>query len=322
MRRILTAAALLVLCGFAQTVVAQQTYVSGTQDAWYGYTGAIMLTREDPRHTPVAVTAAGAEVLNSSRFDFGPNFGVETVVGRRFAEGDGIEGRFFDVDLGTSAPDFASGGAVFTPFNDNTFASRDGLTPGPVGVRQHYASNLKNLELNYRAQAAGPFGIIAGFRYVDLSEQLQIGYARPTGTVNIQEINSKNEMWGAQLGSDVLLFSGDRLSLSAFGKSGIFYNDAQNFSRGRFRSAVLTIDSTSGGDSDDELSFVFESGLNAGVQLTERLTFQAGYNIMWLNGVALASDQIAATDLAGGPSRVDTRNLFLHGLTLGATFVW
>lgn len=329
MRRFLFSAVLFALCGFVQTAEAQQTFVPGTGDAWYGYTGTIMLTREDPRNVQLGVGAGNADLgFNASRFDFGPKFGYETVVGRRFDDGNGFEGRFFDVNLGTGSPNFTGGGnTIFTPF-----ITPNGVTgPTPVTAAAGYVSSLKNLELNYRGQVTQAIGLISGFRYIDLGEELQLTYTNLSGAINSQQIRSKNEMWGGQLGLDALLYSGDRLSLSTFGKTGIFYNEASNSVYKNFRSgATNTINSARG--SDDEFSYMFESGLNANVQMTRRLSFQAGYNIMWINGVALASDQIAVSNPTGGgtaqgvnptqTSQVDTTSLFLHGMTLGLTYAW
>jgi hypothetical protein len=84
---------------------------------------------------------------------------------------------------------------------------------------------------------------------------------------------------------------------------------------------------------DDEISFVTEAGLNLNLQLTRRLSFQTGYNIMHLGNVAPASDQVAFGNpnndntIFGAvgpvvPTAVDTSRLWLQGVTMGMSWVW
>jgi hypothetical protein len=74
---------------------------------------------------------------------------------------------------------------------------------------------------------------------------------------------------------------------------------------------------------DTQTSFVGEIGMNANYRVTDRFTLLAGYNLLWVTGVALAPEQLAGTNIATGVSAPDSSGaLFYHGVNLGAQYAW
>lgn len=58
-------------------------------------------------------------------------------------------------------------------------------------------------------------------------------------------------------------------------------------------------------------------------RLTDQWGLRAGYNLIWLDGVALARDQWDFTNTpASGPSLVGGGCLFLHAANLGVERRW
>ena len=53
------------------------------------------------------------------------------------------------------------------------------------------------------------------------------------------------------------------------------------------------------------------------MQLTDHLALRGGYRLLWLDGVALASDQLAVSDFANGSGFNDSGNVFYHGAFAG-----
>lgn len=96
---------------------------------------------------------------------------------------------------------------------------------------------------------------------------------------------------------------------------------------------VLAVDSNSGSSDINRFGLLTRVSLDLGYQLTERMQLKAGYNVLQMNSVARAGDQIDTvvngtqidpnTPLAGpsrpAPRLVD-RSLLLHGLQIGIDF--
>ena len=61
----------------------------------------------------------------------------------------------------------------------------------------------------------------------------------------------------------------------------------------------------------------------ASVAVTDHLRLRAGYQMMFIESVALAPVQLPATNLGGGAARVDmSGNLFYHGAAAGMEVCW
>lgn len=328
MRRFLSSLAFaLFFVGLVQPAAAQ-TYVPGTEATWYGSVGTIMLTRENPESRLIATDFFRADTgYNTSVVDFDPQFGYDTTIGRRLGDGFGVEARYFEVNMGTNLPTFFDANGLFTAFNNNT--NTLGFSGLNVVAQGKYKSELQSFELNLRQQVTSNIGMLYGFRYFELAEELKLNYTSPgiPGETD-QSIRGRNEMFGGQLGFDALLLERDWWSVTTFAKSGLYYNDAHS----RVNQNFINTTANSSAGNDDELAFAVEAGLKFNVLLTRRLSLQTGYNVMWLDGVALASNQIAGSDPAGFgvapgvnptvPAPVDTTQLFLHGMTLGLTYAW
>jgi hypothetical protein len=75
--------------------------------------------------------------------------------------------------------------------------------------------------------------------------------------------------------------------------------------------------------SDNHAAFVGELGFTAVYQLSPHWSLRAGYQMLWLEGVAVAAEQVPAIDLLAGLAAVDTTGSpFYHGANVGLEFVW
>jgi hypothetical protein len=175
-----------------------------------------------------------------------------------------------------------------------------------------YASKLYNAELNLRWNPTCRVTVLAGFRWVELRERLEGGFISPTFET-FSTFNTKNNLYGFQIGSDAILWQRCRFSIDGLVKAGIFGNHAEQTSTLRDREYTGTV-----ADTTSHTSFLGEVGLQCKYRVTEYLTLRAGYEAMWLGGVALAPGQIDETDFVGGVSGIDTKGeLFFHGATAG-----
>ena len=321
-----------IFCGLIQTAAAQ-TFVPGSGPGWYGSLGTIMLNRENPEYDVLSINPfTNAPIYTTALVDFDTDFGYDLTFGRRFAGGGGLEARYFNVKMDTTLPTVFSPVGAATPYNHGITAAQIGVL-GPTFISSTYTSRLQSVELNARLPATQNIDFLYGIRYLELAEELGLQY-EPAGfpqDVFGQHIGARNEMFGSQFGLDALLFQGSWFSVKTFGKSGLYYNAAHG-RVGNTSGNPVTFTRQSAGQ-DDEISFVSEGGLNLNLQLTRRLSFQTGYNLMYLGNVALASDQVAfgnptndgtVVGVVGPliPTGVDTSHLWLHGVTMGMSWVW
>lgn len=165
---------------------------------------------------------------------------------------------------------------------------------------------------------------IAGFRYINLDEELNIVAQRDVigaveeGTYNIR---TSNHLYGAQVGARLRRTRGE-FGWEATGKVGIFGNDVEqvqtaiDFPNFPLRPTV----SSRGG----EVAFLGELNLSALYQLSEVWNVRAGYSVMFIDGLALAPDQLdfnfATTP--NGNQLHDGGDLFLQGVNVGLEARW
>lgn len=158
-----------------------------------------------------------------------------------------------------------------------------------------YASRLYNAELNARWNVHDGVTLLAGFRWVNLSEELQGTLPELPGTWPNRrhpfwDGNVRNNLFGFQIGADGKLFEHARFSIDGLVKAGIFINNAAE-------ATTVSIDRHlfSESDSSDQVACLGELGLQCKYQVAQNLLLKLGYEAMWLQGVALAPGQISDT---------------------------
>ena len=207
------------------------------------------------------------------------------------------------------------------------------LTPATVGSQITYMGDdyFSDLVVDYRTElnsvevnllGSNPCDRIrlsGGFRYLSLDESIAGSFPGFTGVLYT---NTQNDLYGLQLGADADLWTScdGCCTLVCNSKAGVYYSD-NNLQAYPNASGGATLGSAA--DSSAAGAFVGELGLLLRVQATRRLTFDAGYNLMYITGVALAGDQIQNTDMQPSLTAttfIDTGDLLYHGLMTRATF--
>jgi len=201
-------------------------------------------------------------------------------------------------------------------------------------IRVNYASQFNSYELNFASccirgcpdscskPLIGSVEWLAGFRYLSLDEQLNIYGEREelggteTGNYNVQ---TSNDLYGAQLGLRLRNCWG-RFSGEALAKAGIFANHATqsqyviDFPDFYLRDPVSS--------SHTGLAFAGELGLTGIYQINQNWGLRAGYSLIWLQGVALAPEQLDYSFPDGGTTLHRDAGLLLHGVHLGVEARW
>jgi hypothetical protein len=106
-----------------------------------------------------------------------------------------------------------------------------------------------------------------------------------------------------------VIFGG--LYVAAFAKVGVYADEARN------RSLLATqADSLRASGSVTSTAFAGEFGASAEFRITEHLSIFSGYSLLLLESVAVASDQIRATDFFDGTGIDDRGVVVYHGANL------
>jgi hypothetical protein len=192
------------------------------------------------------------------------------------------------------------------------------------GMAWDYSSQLYDAEINVRCNPSSRVTMLAGFRWVNLGEKLVGALQPPTYSREPPFWNSTtiNNFYGLQVGADCKLFERGRFSIDALVKTGVYDNDAEETTG----VSVIAKQVRAGSASTDRPAFVGETGLQCKYQVTERLLFRAGYEAIWLEGVALAPGQIQETRVTLSPMSAQARGVncnsgvFYHGATAGLEY--
>lgn len=279
---------------------------------WSVKAGTVILTRELPRATPLLQnTVNSATLLNANAFDFNWAAGLDMTLTREFGNGDGIDVRYFGVD-GFSAQQTITTSPIWNfPTNPPLF----GL--GVANVDAIYASRLYSTEVNWRREANEWLTVLAGFRWIEFHERLAFNADFGGNQALISE-NTANHLYGGQIGLDGRIWHYNRLTVDAYTKAGIYFNSAdQDFS------VTQAIGPAFGaGQRMDTAAFAGELGANGNYWITDRLALRAGYQMLWLQSVAVASDQIANVDVLNATGISVGGSVFYHGATAGIEYLW
>ena len=151
---------------------------------------------------------------------------------------------------------------------------------------------------------------LIGGRYMDIGEQFdyftQSTTPGPGISSNAMSVGTGNQMIGAQIGLLSQFLMQPRCWIDFEMKGGIFQNDASLSRTYTVDNGAGGITSVSGTDSVNCTSFVGDLSLQFNYQFAPAWTFYAGYNAMWVTGVALSADNFETNPatLLLGPTKV------------------
>jgi hypothetical protein len=281
-----------------------------TQSLGTASVGAVFLHRSRPDSSAIVTPPTGTPgtVINANDFGFGWDAGPDVTLARRTERGLLVEGRYFndrnaDAEFGIpSITTFRTAGIGVTI-----------LGSGPING--FYQTKLDSSELNVHAPIHPRVTLLGGFRWVELHDTLRLNIATPATFVNWDD---NNHMYGGQLGTNIAFTKPTNpLRMNLALKAGVYGNDMDN----RFTSTIV-----SGANSSDvTTSFIGELNFTAAYQLTRHMALRGGYEVLWLDNVALAGDAAAATtQIPGGTSSPvpNDGRLWYNGATAGVEFLW
>jgi hypothetical protein len=189
-------------------------------------------------------------------------------------------------------------GSYFGVDSWNVTADYD-LASGDVGALD-FTSELQSAELNIRYNAREWLTLLAGFRYIGFMESVDFT-ATSFDLLSIWQLDTENNLYGAQIGADIgLLRLFDRFEVNTVVKAGVYGNDAE------WRHAVENFESAVVFESRfDESTFAGEWLLGGTFYLNDHSAIRGGYQMMWLEDVAMAINSFSEPD--------GLNSLILHG---------
>lgn len=261
------------------------------------------------------------DLLNVSQLGTPVSVGPRVALMLHLDQNYAIEANYFQVQ------GFDGTGSLpndFTPYEMNNLA---GSALGNITDATVLSSaGINSFELNWRRWNCRSITWLAGFRWVEWNEQLNITDNFDDGAAvgqDVIDVATQNDLYGFQLGMDAMLLNlYNAVRFNGIAKAGVYGN----------WDALATV--TAGGDrivptetitaTATPVAFFGELGVNGTVRLSEHWAWRAGYNFFWLSGVATAPPQLDTFNTTGAqPSTIDVAgSVFLHGVNTGVEFVW
>lgn len=281
---------------------------------WQVWANALFLTRSSADDMSLAFgPPKEGEVTNADEMDFGFRWGPSIGAYYCCNECTSIGAEFFFID-GWNASGTTSGDiSVQFPSLVHFPVASDGV------ANYNYASRLYNVEVNARRRTNDWFTVLAGFRWIELSEDFATTFATG-GNTSSYLIDVDNQLWGFQVGA-LANYRGNGWGLDAWGKVGIFANWADQSTYEDL--AALAGGTSSVGASDQNAAFAGDLGVALVWNMTDRLSARIGYQLLWLEGVALAPDQLDNSNPSIPLATLDNSGgVFYHGGIVGLEYLW
>ncbi len=199
-------------------------------------------------------------------------------------------------------------------------------------ARIHFRSRMNDGQLNLRRRVRmdaerrlrAEASWLLGLRYMNIGEEFGYQATSPLpDRVNPhwRNVQTENKMFGIQIGSLSQFLVVDRGWIDFEIKGVMFFNDASNRIETQFGEEPIWVSQAD----KDRTAFMGDLSLNFNYQFAPSWTFRAGYNGLWLSGVALASENFLLEDdplLGDHRSSLDhSGRLVYHGPSIGLVFV-
>lgn len=277
-------------------------------------------------------------VLSTDDLDFDYQAGMRISIVRPSNTGSEMEVSYFGLNewssnrfLASATPGLGTGDLRFpfdartsgAPIDNRAFDDAD-------SVSIDYDSEIHNVELNIRESIGDDLKLLAGIRWLNLNEHFDLTtadtFVGPTIVNGLYEVRTENHLLGAQLGLITSQCLTDKASLDLAGKAGLYANFARQRTyvendTGRAFPGVNNV-LRDFDDSAEEAAFIGELSAALNYKLRDNLTARGGVQLMWLQGVALAPEQLdyqTADYLVGAPNKPLNNDglIFYYGFFAG-----
>jgi hypothetical protein len=286
---------------------------------WNVSAGAIILQRSTPQPSIIAEKYDRTTTyLDASDFSFGWSTGTDIGVTRRVDKCDSIDAiefRYFGVQ------DWQTDTSIVT---DAPWRLPKSSSYPNSQIDTSYQSQLQSAELNVLCDSScNRVTWIAGARWIGLDERMDMAFQNslyPSTRFAHFYFPTHNSLFGGQIGAAIKLWeNGGPLHINCASKAGLYGNAAAN--RWEFVDAAGIYRLLSS-DQRNQVAFVGDIGLTAVYQWTDHIALQGGYQLLWVQGTAIAGDQPAVTTFATHDGIASNGGVFYHGATASVTYSW
>jgi hypothetical protein len=313
-RSISLSAAFALLSGVA---AAQQTLPTPTGLHFWVDGQALFMTQELGDRALLSTTAGKGDILSAR--DVEPDQwepGFEGAIGVDMGRW-GVEARGFWLDTlsgKSSTTTVQPGGNVTFEFNSPQAIGVAGV-PGTFDGR--FQSDVHGAEGSFSYELMPHGRVYVGPRWIDLNEQFDLDLTGAGGTGDFRW-NTKNQLVGGQAGfrTDwiaLLSKTPSKFSLVSDTSIGVFHNSASD----DFKSVANGVASFKLHDGKGLPAVAVNASLTAGFRPTSNIELFAGYEVLWINGVASATDQMSGTDATNNTVSIVKGDALFHGAKVG-----
>jgi len=273
----------------------------------------MVLFRSTADRRTLVQSLVGQELLNTSELDSNFKPGMRIALTRRLCDHWDVELAYMQADDCRATDTVLTSGWMF--FQAPSLLA---LAQGPAaGMNFTYTSRLYSTELNFKRHVRPAVALLGGFRWIELSEEFSGNFVQASGTSPFWINDANNHLYGFQLGTEVKFWDrGGPLTVLGTGKAGVYYNDADQTGESPFTGDAVDASKVC-------TSFVGELNITAVYRLSRHVSLRAGYEALWLTSVALAPEQVDATDFGSGLTAVNTGgDAVYHGFLGGVEVTW
>ncbi len=275
----------------------------------------------------------GHFLLNSDEVTYPLEPGLRVTFGRYITDTTMIEGTYLGAvnwDRRNGTPNFPTGangigpllsywGPGFGPFDTSAF------TGSNLQIAS-YESQFNSFELGVRHAVWGTTSILAGFRYINVGDLFQLSAFDDAANTNsngngFYRTWTNNNLVGVQIGSEYthdLWFP--RLFASVDARGGIFANFAEQ------KNLLFNSGDTYNQRSDRQVQFagLWDVTFAISYLATDHLTIRGGYTFLFINGLALAPNQLDTNPTMQNSRNfiADNDSMTLQGPFIGGELAW
>ncbi|MEX2188534.1 MAG: BBP7 family outer membrane beta-barrel protein [Pirellulales bacterium] len=289
---------------------------------------AVFWRRNTPDDLQLAVSNPGVNP-NATSLTFDNEAGPRLALIRRGISGWDVELNYVGIEGFQSELNMPGAVDPRVPGDDaGGLYTSTALGFGFTGMRVRYDSRLYSEELNLRRQLNETWTGLVGVRCVQVYENLHVDI--DSNLAPFYSIEAENRLFGLQLGGEGKLFCTERFLLTTSLKAGLFENNSEQATTDVSGVLAGAAPPVSLRASTNQASFVGELGLLGTYRLSETILLRAGYNVMWIDDVSLASEQLSANEFQTVAPPPDTAlrsvradgSLFYHGAVVGVEMTW
>jgi len=276
---------------------------------WYASLNALYLSRSTPSGAKSIVgnnPYTGTSFLAPSDLQFPANVGIDATVGVHVFDRSALEATLMASKFNGSHTMISPGGFIGVGFTG----------PGGTKFVSDFDTTFASAEVNWRQTLNDHVDVLIGLRALNIADVLD---TQINTTVARGRYDTGNALLGAQIGAELSAFDNSSpFQISLSGKIGMYQNQSYNQIQEYSGAAQTFIGAFRSGNTFAG-SVVADVALTAEYKISKAVALTAGYQAIWANNLALASD--AASNSLLNPSLLKTHvyrdDLWMHGVSVG-----